>query len=271
MNYREIQPPPELALYIKCFWALEYDGVPGAADAEPVLPDGCPEIVFNLSDRFVRIGGAGEELQPRTLIAGQMTRNISIRPSGRVRLFGVRFLPAGASPFLRLPLDEITDRIVELGAILGAAGNEIEERINLAGSFEERVAILAGYFNRELVRHGPADPLTSLTALRIVEQSGRLPVSAIATRLGVSERRLERRFKREIGISPKLFSRIVRFQTVVRVLQDGSSPDLLDTALAGGFYDQSHLNRDFNEFAGESPLAFFDRTHLISDAFTGVV
>ena len=272
MDYRETLPSLPLARFIKCFWALEYRAAKGTAEAEPVLPDGSPEIVFNLSDRFLRLSAGREDLQPATLFAGQMTRGILIRPTAHVKLFGVRFQPAGAFPFLRAPLDETTDEIVEFGdAVASGIGKEIEERIHSATCFDERIAIFESYFSKSLREIRKTDAfLTASKAVAVIEeQGGRLSVPDIADELGVSERSLERRFKQAVGIAPKTFSRIARFQTVVRAFQSGKTLNLLDTALDCGYYDQSHLNRDFNEFAGQSPTAFFERTHRISDIFTG--
>src|SRR5215468_1301133 len=111
MRYFEVQPA-SLAPYVRCFWSLEHERPEDAAEREPILPDGCVEIVFNLGDRFKRFHGDGTiELQPRSIVAGQMRGSVLIGPTGSVRLFGIRFRPAGARAFFRFPLFEITDRI----------------------------------------------------------------------------------------------------------------------------------------------------------------
>src|SRR5436190_23474652 len=111
MNYQETLPSPRLAGYVKCYWALEFNGV-DASEPEPVVPDGCIEIVFNLADRFRRFYGNGDvEVQPSSLIAGQMRESILIGPSGEVRLFGVRFQPAGACAFFRFDMSDLANRI----------------------------------------------------------------------------------------------------------------------------------------------------------------
>ena len=270
MNYAEARPSRQLTSFIKCFWTLEYSGSSGSAvPAEPVLPDGCPEIVFNLSDRFLRLHAGKEDLQPSALFAGQMSSSISIRPTGNVRLFGVRFWPAGAFPLVRYPLSEFTDQIVEFGVACPGAGSDVENKIQDAGSFSSQVAAFETFFSEQLGLRGEGDQITSKACEWILARQGLDTVSNIAHQIGVSERRLERRFKRSVGLSPKTFSRIVRFQTVVNAVQQSSDANLLDTALSFGYYDQSHLIRDFKEFSGGTPMAFFDRTHQISDVFTG--
>ena len=268
MNYHESQPAAWVKPVVRCFWALEYEGN-GASEPELVLPDGCPEIVFNLSDRFVRVQPETEELQPRSLFAGQMSRSITIRPSGKVDLFGVRLQPAGAWSLLNFPVNEITDQIAEFGLVTGRDGNELEEMLNRAASFDDRVLIFQNWVRSRLSRNEAIDEVASNASTLISASCGSLQISDLATRMGTSERRLERHFKRSIGLSPKSFSRIVRFQSVVRSVQKSPTAGLLDTGLDFGYFDHSHLIREFREFSGITPQAYFDRTHPISDMFTG--
>jgi len=270
MIYLESEPSPRFNKVIKCFWALKYNKSVEEAEPELVLPDGCPEIVFNLSDPFLRVHRNGVEIQAQAILAGQMKQSILIRPSGNVELFGVRLQPAGARPLLRFPLDHITDQIHEFSSIVEGPAGEIEEQINEARSFGDRIGIFESYLLKRVVFER-IDPIVSVASELILHLNGSLPVGRLLDRLDISERNFERRFKRAIGVSPKTFSRIVRFQSVIRAFQDGVVPDLLDAALTFGYYDQSHLNRDFREFSGESPAAYFERTHAISDVFTGAV
>jgi AraC-like DNA-binding protein len=268
MIYQESQPTAGLSRIVKCYWALEYDK-PHVSEPELVLPDCCPEIVFNLSERFLRVHSDREERQPGALFAGQMSRSIMLRPSGNVKLFGIRLQPAGASCIVGFPANNITDAIVGFDDACGREGRELEERLNVATTFADRIAIFERWACRRLSRGADLDHLAAHASLLISEGRGAHAISAVANRIGVSERRLERHFKRSIGISPKTFSRIVRFQSVVRSVQNNATTDVLETALDLGYYDQSHLIRDFREFSGITPQAFFDRTHQISDIFTG--
>lgn len=244
---------------------MEYTSEVGEAQTEMVLPDGCPEIVFNLSDRFKRLHAGIEETQPATLFAGQMSRSISIRPTGHVSLFGVRFHPAGAFSIGRVSMHELTDDIVEIGQVLGRCGRELEERIAEAKGFDERVRAFENFFQRQLAVRPSEDRIAGFAVEAIVESGGLISVSRLTEKIGISERRLERRFRKRVGISPKMLARTVRFQKVVNRIKDG---DLLDTALSFGYFDQSHMIREFKEFSGETPLGYFRKTHGFSDIFT---
>lgn len=268
MEYRESHPSLNLSSHIKLFWSLEYCAKGEKSQVETILPDGCPEIVFNLSDRFKRLHSGFDETQPATLFAGQMSRSISIRPTGHVSLFGVRFHPAGAFPMGGPSMHELTDNIVEIGHVLGRCGRELEERVADAKGFDERVRVFENFFLRQLAGHSSKDKIARFAAEKIVESGGLISVSRLAERVGVSERRLERNFRKCVGVSPKMLARTVRFQRVVTKIMDG---DLLDTALSFGYFDQSHMIHEFKEFSGDTPLGYFRKTHDISDIFTASV
>lgn len=241
------------------------------SEPEPVLPDGCPEIVFNLSDHFLRIHDDHDETQPCSLIAGQITRSILIRPTGRVDLFGIRFTPSGASQIFGFAMSELTNQILDLDTLLGSVSFELEEKVNAARSFDARVAVFEEFALDRLATGSDLDPLAIAACEIISRTSGRSTVASLVGILNISERQFERRFKRSVGLSPKMFARIVRFQAAVRRFQTGSAPNFLDAALEFGYFDQSHLIRDFKEFSGVTPLVFFERNHTISDVFTGAL
>ena len=268
MKYLERSPSPRLAEYVKCFWSLEDLQTPDGEQSEPVVPDGCIEIIFNLSDRFRRYHANGEiELQPSSIVAGQIETNILIGPSGDVRLFGIRFKAAGAFPFFDLEMNALANRIEPLDTVWGSSVPEIEERLWFAATFEEQIAVaeaaLADRFSACLA----IDPWVTKAVASISSQNGSTKVQKIAKDIGISERGLERRFNRYVGLSPKAFSRIIRFQGVLRALESAERPDILDTAHQFGYYDQSHLINDFRQYAGLSPGAFAERSHGITELF----
>lgn len=266
MLYREQIPSPALVHAIKVFWSLEYDGA--GAEQETILPDGCPELIFNLSDRFRRVDDGRGELQPASLFAGQITRRITIKPTGNVKLFGVRFKPSGAFALGGFSLFELTDRMFDIGSIIGDAGNELEDLINSAPNFEARVRLFEHFVSNTDRKLTNAKRETSTATEIITQSNGNITISKLAAHLNRSERSLERDFRERVGLSPKMFARIVRFQNVVRSIETASDPQMLDTALSFGYFDQSHMIRDFREFAGKSPLEYFNATHRISTLFT---
>src|SRR5687768_15754085 len=115
MRYREIIPQPPLNRYVECFWTLE--GSSPSAQPERILPDGCIELILNFGAPFSQHCDNTRTLQPKNFLVGQMTGPLMITPSGSVELIGIRFQPGGTLPFIRMPLQEVTDQVVELGSL----------------------------------------------------------------------------------------------------------------------------------------------------------
>lgn len=268
MRYLESQPSAPLKAFVKCYWSLEYANA-FAGDPEPVVPDGSMEIIFNLSDRFRRLHDDGSiETQPSSLVAGQMRTPVSIGPSGNVCLLGVRFKTAGAYPFFSFSLNELTDRIESLESVWGREARLIEGRIFDADGFSERVLIIEDFLLRRLARGSKPDQLLNVATTTILSQHGTSPIGSVIRELGTTERSLERRFREKIGLSPKMFSRIARFQRALRILEENNRADPLDTAFELGYFDQSHMINEFRQFSGSSPAAFLQNSHNLTGFFT---
>jgi AraC-like DNA-binding protein len=272
MQYIECAPGPRLAKYIRCFWQLQ-DDASTSNSAEPVLPDGSIEIVFNLADTFRRHhADTTIETQPKTIIVGQMRGPAMIQAMGRVSLFGIRFKPCGAFPFLRTPLSELTDQIPSLDCILNGRTANLEERINLASSFRERIMIMESVLSGLMDEKALSDTHSGehracMAAERIAETDGCISIDELVNEFGLSSRHLGRQFLNTVGIGPKLLARIFRFQKVFRALSH-QTVNWSAIAYDCGYYDQAHLIRDFREFAGQNPTGYLEGEHNISDCFT---
>jgi AraC-like DNA-binding protein len=182
------------------------------------------------------------------MVVGQMPRFMEIEPAGAVDLVGIRFRPGGLFPFLRAPMRELTGTWADL--------RDIDRRLrrDLEG--------VRGPEDALLERMRPATGAVA-AAVALIER-GEQRIDRVARGVGLHPRRLQRMFLREVGLPPKTLARIARFQGVLR-----GSGDWTAVAQACGYHDQAHLIRDFREFAGEPPTAYFARRHPMSDAFTG--
>ena len=266
MRYSEIPSRPPLNRFVECFWTLEGDGPSPGGAPERILPDGCVELILNFGERFSQHENNERELQPRHFLVGQMSGPILISPNGAVQLLGIRFHPGGTAPFLRVPMNELTDQIAELGSL----SSELERELLLVSedlsSLSERTLAIESVLIARLLR-GSFHSSASKLAARIVESAGRVSVDQLATAAGISSRQLERRFLREIGIGPKLLGRILRFQQVFRAVE---RVDLAWASIAVecGYYDQAHLIRDFSQFAGQTPAVLLAERSALTEAFT---
>ena len=243
MRYREFKPSPALDRQVQCYWVLE--GEAGAA-AQPVFPDGHPEVVFHFGDPFWRVTASGAEQQGRALAVGQMLKPAILLPSGVVGVFGVRFRPAGFAAIMRQPAHEFANRIVPLDGRLGAVLGEVVPEEAL--SWPEKIRRIETFLQSGL---RGADVAVG-GAVAILESRPEASMDDLSHAIGLSSRQLRRRFLEEAGIGPTTFARIQRFQRALRGLDSASGAAV---AAESGYYDQAHMIADFREFAGSTPIA----------------
>jgi len=266
MRYREFYPQAPLSRFVECFWSLEAEASSEPGQPERILPDGCSELILNFGASFSQHQGESRTRQPRNFLVGQMTGPILISPTGAVELIGIRFHPGGTFPFFRVPMHELTDQVTDLGSLAGSLERTLlDATVNLL-DMAERVAAIEVLLTTHVLRCKDDSWLLRL-ALKVVESGGLVSVDQLAHEAGISSRQLERRFLREVGLGPKMLSRILRFQQVFRAVErcDGAWAPV---AIECGYYDQAHLIRDFNQFAQQTPTVLFAAQSALTESFT---
>ncbi|AOK90577.1 AraC family transcriptional regulator [Paenibacillus polymyxa] len=277
--YIEQKPSAALRAYVACYWesgpanrVVEENlaascedtallSLPQEETMERVLPDGCTDILFEYDPVSKRQGLSycGTFTQPF----------VSARQAGsETRIFAVRFFPGGAHYFHGMPTHLFTGGNYRLEDLWPESIAVIGERIMEAQNFNERVRIMDEYLNQLLLRQRTNDcDLMKNLLHRIFVSGGSVEVRELAEREAISERQLNRKFGQWIGISPKKFSEVVRFQSVLHSIQSGGGLDWTELALKHSFFDQAHLIRDFRRFYGDSPLTAAKDLRKLSDFY----
>jgi len=237
-----------------------------ARNPERILPDGCVELILNFGAEFSQHCEGRQQLQPRNFLVGQMTGPILISPTGAVQLIGIRFHPGGTLPFMRLPLHEITDHVVELSSLSSKLERDLLHAASVSCSLLDKATAIEDFLTGELLSRKHDSRLMKLAA-RIVESGGLVSVDQLANDAGISSRQLERRFLREVGLGPKLLARIIRFQQVFRAVEQCDAA-WATVAIECGYYDQAHLIRDFHQFARQTPAVLFGHQSALTESFT---
>lgn len=235
MRYRQISPGIRTTHIVSHYWTLEDDS--SATSLQRIVPDGCPELILNFGDPFQSLSPDGPwETQLRCFFAGQITNPLVVRPQRRTRVLGVRLKPWGARALLQAPQQSLAGRITPVDDLLRG--------------LPDRISRIEAYLAR-LCETRERDLLIEHSAASISARGGQVDLGRFAAAAGIGIRQWERRFLDAVGLPPKTFCRIQRFQRVFRELSD--QKNWADTALQCGYYDQAHLIRDFQDLAGDTP------------------
>jgi len=255
IEYLEHFPHPMLREAIACYWTLCSNEIqPGERKPSRILPDGCIDIIFNFGEPLQRV--TDKKIYTNRLpwyIVGAMTRPVEVHSSGRADMLGIRFNPGYAKSFLLRPACELTDLSPALQDLWGNSGAELGAKLAGSKTHKARFHIL----DRELLHRfrkaeQPSGPI-KLAVATLLRSGGQIKIASIASQCGISTRHLGRQFEEAVGLSPKLFARIVRFQKVLAMAKKAPRLDWLTSVFEAGYYDQSHLIKDFHEFSRSSP------------------
>ncbi|WP_209332064.1 helix-turn-helix domain-containing protein [Lunatimonas salinarum] len=199
------------------------------------------------------------------LLFGQMSRVGYAYNVGRFKSFIIVFTPTGLFYFLGGPVDKLTDKIVDLEQ-LGLSGLKEQLRTLFASSqcpngwVTGLDALLSAWF----LRRGAQKQCLDVSSIcdEIIRRKGDLALDAKGCGVRVSKRTFQIHFKQQVGISPKLFCRIVRFNALIDAMHAAEKFDLLELVVAHGYTDGSHLHKDFKDFSGLTPRQYL-RTHFV--------
>lgn len=261
MSYRAKRPSAPLDAFIERLWHCA--DAPAHA-RERILPAGTVELVVDLVQDEVRIYDPVRPSHVRTYsgaaVSGTYARTFLIDSRQHASMMGVHFRPGGAFPFLGISLHEIADTHVDLEVLWGRGAGELRERLLAAGSLANRFEVLEAALIHRLRRGRSRHAATSLALRAFEDPLDAARVRDLAKLSGLSQRRFIELFKTEVGLTPKLYSRLRRFhRTKQRIAMLESQPRWASLALDCGYSDQSHMIRDFGAFSGMSPAQYLRR------------
>lgn len=265
MQYVEVEPGPGLRGRAR-FWRLTGPSCAQEAPLEPVLPDGCVELIVHLGDPFVSEREGCRELQPRALLAGPGTAPVLLAPSGRIDVIGARLEAGVAAGLVAVPMVELAERLPELDAVAGDFARGLGEELADPRPGQRWNDVLERRLVRALDRSFGRSAAIEHAVARLRNSGGRTPIAALARDAGLSTRQLERGFRERVGLGPKTFARLVRFQRALALLRR-PGPGLAAIAARSGYFDQAHMVRDFRQFAHECPSRFRAAQHELAAHF----
>jgi AraC-like DNA-binding protein len=252
--FRYHVPSGPLSEFVGVFWYWRGHTVQYAK--ERILPMASTELVINLGSG--RTTDAG--------IHGPHSEWSIIERTAQDELLGIHFNSGGAFPFLNFPVRELHGTDVTLADVWGEqTASDLICRLHEVKAIGMKFQTLEQFLMRVVANPLSHHPAVSFAMKGFQKDPGLMSSASMAERVGFSQRHFIQIFRDEVGITPKLFCRVERFQQVIRKVASQTSVDWADVALSCGYFDQSHFNHDFREFSGLSPTEYLElRTEHLS-------
>lgn len=257
INYYTISPEPALANYVRSFWVLEGVVNTKAPYIHRTMADGGAELFFHYRGIFDELHTDGrQERSVASGISGPSKKYSRFSIHENFGMFGVYLYPFALQKLFNIPASALSNEMPDLKTLFGQEGANLEERMMLAAGNLQRTEILNNFFRKQLLKNYCTDAPLLHAIHHVVQQKGNINVDELAARCFLSKRQFERRFRTCSGFTPKLYSRIIRFQAAAG-LYGNKFKSLTEIAYNCGYYDQSHFIHDFKEFSGYHPRKYF--------------
>jgi methylphosphotriester-DNA--protein-cysteine methyltransferase len=226
---------------------------------EKILPVPHFDLKINLGDPHL-IASSNASDSPKRLAQSWLTGifgqyHIVEWPSN-THLYGVRFKPGGAFPFMGFPMSEIHNKVVSVVSFWGKVIAELSEELYHASNIREGFDLLEGRLVERLGEEFGSQKLVEHALDRLAQSRGALPIQQLSRALGMSQSHLSRQFKLVVGTSTKEMARLYRFENVLRCVNPSPPMSWAKVAHQLSYYDQSHLNKEFFAFTGLNPSAY---------------
>jgi len=253
---RLVRPAPALEPYIR-YYGHRAAHLVNTVVVHPVHARAAPILDFEFGDAeailYIPSNGMPPILSPRSVLIGMQTgRRGELHISGTVDSFAILFQPDGLDLLFALPAQEFTDRSFDAESVFGRMIARFHERLANCRSSEERISVV----NQFLIQHAHAararDGITA-AAHQMLSEAAAGGIPAMAERAGLSARQFRRIFLQKVGVSPKLFARIARFEGALDRMARSSGGSWTEVAHRFGYYDQMHMVHEFAQFTGETP------------------
>lgn len=258
MKFSRIMPHPSLSTLIECYWMMQ------SADttpiAEKIIPDGYTELIFNYGSVYrIKMQDTWQTQTPN-LLAGQISSFFHLENTADTASFAIKLKPAALTQLFGLHMEKYLDQVVDLDTFPHPELAELKDRLLPLSDEQELKKQLDDYFIR-LSKSAMENPLEKVLDL-IFESNGMASVQSLCELINKSERQLQRLFKRYVGLSPKYYARIIRFNYIFQLIQEKKN-SWQEIVYLSGYYDQSHFIRNFKAFTGEDPSSYsFEKKNM---------
>ncbi len=256
-SYRHIPAPP-LSEFVELLWL--YEGYQQPHKKERLLPDGSMELVINLNEDLTRVYDPHDTGKFQTLrgsvVVGAHSEFFVIDTAEQHTVAGVHFKPGGAFPFLDLPASELHNTLVSLEDLWGRLADQLRERLLEAATPQAKFRVLEQALLAQAAERLERHPAVAFALHEFHGLPHTRTIADVTGQIGLSAKRFIQVFSNEVGLTPKLFCRVRRFQQVLRLIGSGRPVAWAAVAADCGYFDQAHFIHDFRAFSGINPSTY---------------
>jgi AraC-like DNA-binding protein len=248
--YVERAPTAPLNECVRMLWYTQAPQV--AHSRERVLPSGCVQVILNLARDFLLAcaeDGRCISLKPSLVVGARPAYEI-VDSSDMAELIGVVFHPGGFAPFCSDPVDVFSSRSISLEDVWGRCARSLRDQLRETPGVHAKLDILETFLLSNFAARLCRNQMADFAIRRFAQRLTMPPVKEVARETGWSERHFSQVFREQVGLAPKTWCRIQRFQRAVRQLHAGADISWASLALNCGYYDQSHFANEFRAFSG---------------------
>ena len=259
MILKRIQPRPELQHLIDTFWVFENDyGVP-TTDSRIIAPNGKAKFIYSYLNGLSTIDNNRQTdyKEQDIFFIGIWDRPVTLTSkTQRTGTIGIELTPNGLHRFTRLSAFEIVNKIYSFTDIYGLAGRNLLERLSNTPNPDDKIIVLQNFLVDIVEMTNRNSSLIDFSVQLIKSSSGLVTIKELEQKMGYTKRYLDMLFKEHVGISPKAYSGIVRFQNFYQLWANSENNSFYSDNLYDLYYDQSHFIREFRKFTGHSPKQY---------------
>ncbi|GAB3895133.1 AraC family transcriptional regulator [Spirosoma agri] len=259
----QLTPSPELAGLVKHYLIIESQAVTGRNHR--FFPDGHPGLVFSYADSIFQPTTNTQNGSPLdSFVYGQLDRYHNLRSGKNIGMLIVVLHPWGLHAISGIPGIETTNYLITLSDVFGYEGVQLQEQVVSEVTTISRINRIEHFLLKRWknINH---ESVSIQTGIQLIHSTqGMVPIQALTRQLNMTERSLERRFDKFVGLSPKQYSRIARLQNCLKIHRSNHAMSLTELAYTAGYYDQAHFIREFTNLVGITPSQYNANTQRLA-------
>ena len=236
---------------------IYFEGIVHAHTVDRFLPNGDTEILIDFHDgpQFIYDNHSLKEIQAchHVWASGVRTEPITIPAGTNSSMMVISFKKGMAAPFFPFPMNEISDSVVDADLVWGSEFGRLREKLVETKDLGARFLILENFLITKFVSKMELNPCVEFAVREMAERPDALNIARMNDKIGYSQKHFTEMFRKQVGVNPKAYLKIMRFQKAVRTIDASDDIDWGAVALKCGFYDQAHFINDFKHFSGFTP------------------